>query len=127
MTIVALVLVGLAALVHYFIFYMESVAWTGERTRKTFGMSQEEAEQTKAMAFNQGFYNLFLAVEVTVGIILFSAGLIGAGAALIFAGAGSMALAAAVLVLSDRSKASAAAKQGLLPLLGVIALGIGLA
>ncbi len=60
----------LAALLHVFIFYMESIAWTSEKTRATFNLTQDEADNTKEMAFNQGFYNLFLAVEIVVGIIL---------------------------------------------------------
>ena len=52
----------LAGLLHVFIFYMESIAWTSEKACSTFGMTKEEANNTKEMAFNQGFYNLMLAV-----------------------------------------------------------------
>ena len=55
----------------FFIFYMESISWTSERTRATFNMSAEAAENTKEMAFNQGFYNLFLALEVFVGVLVY--------------------------------------------------------
>nr|WP_314052505.1 DUF1304 family protein [Lancefieldella parvula] len=33
----------LAGLLHVFIFYMESIAWTSEKARSTFGMTKEEA------------------------------------------------------------------------------------
>ena len=126
MIAVALVLAVLAALLHVYIFVMESVTWTSPKTRATFGLTAAEAEQTKVLAFNQGFYNLFLAVVTAVGVIVMIAGQRPAGAALLLAGAGSMAAAALVLVLSARDKWSAALKQGVLPLLCVIALVLGL-
>jgi putative membrane protein len=127
MFVIGLVLAGVAAIVHVFIFYLESIAWTSKRARVTFGTSEQEAETTKALAFNQGFYNLFLAIAVTVGIVLVAAGARVAGATLVFAGAGSMAAAALVLLISSPDKAAAALKQGVIPALGVIALAIGLA
>ncbi|MFC8801182.1 DUF1304 domain-containing protein [Promicromonospora sp. NPDC057138] len=127
MLIAGLVLAGIAALIHVYIFYLESFAWTDRKTLATFGMTAQEAEAMRPMALNQGFYNLFLAIVTAVGIVLAAAGSTAVGAALVFAGAGSMAAAALVLVVSDPSKRGAALKQGLVPLLGVIALAIGLA
>lgn len=127
MLIVGLALAGIAALIHVYIFYLESFAWTDRKTLATFGMTAEQAEAMRPMALNQGFYNLFLAIVTAVGIVLAATGWTAVGAALVFAGAGSMAAAALVLVVSDPSKRGAALKQGLAPLLAVIALGIGLA
>jgi putative membrane protein len=125
--IAGLVLAGLAALIHVYIFYLESFAWTEKRTLATFGMTAQEAEVTKPLALNQGYYNLFLAIVTGVGIVLTAAGSTAAGAALVLAGTGSMFAASLVLVISDPTKRGAALKQGLVPLLGVIALVIGLA
>ena len=61
-------------LLHVVIFAMESLAWTSGRTRATFGMSEEEALATREMAFNQGFYNLFLAVVTGLGVALSACG-----------------------------------------------------
>ncbi|MCK0176322.1 MULTISPECIES: DUF1304 domain-containing protein [Mycobacteriaceae] len=122
MTVAALIFAALAALLHVYIFVMESLTWTSPRTRATFGTTAEEAETTRLMAFNQGFYNLFLAVVATVGIIAVVLGHIGIGAALIFAGAGSMAAAAVVLLASSPDKARAALTQGTLPAIAVILL-----
>lgn len=122
-----LVLAGLAALLHVYIFYMESVAWTRPSTRAVFGTSAEEAGATKELAFNQGFYNLFLAVLAGIGIVLTVVDHDDVGPALVLAGVGSMAAAATVLVLANRSRASAALKQGLVPLLAVVAVVLGLA
>lgn len=127
MVIAGLIFAGLAALMHVFIFYLESFVWTTVKARTVFGMSEEEALATKSMAYNQGFYNLFLAVAVFVGIGFVIAGSTAVGATLVFVGAGSMAAAALVLLLSSPDKRAAALKQGVLPLLGVIALAIGVA
>lgn len=125
MIIAALVLTALAALLHVFIFWLESFAWT-TRARAVFGTTEAEALATREMAFNQGFYNLFLAIVAGLGVILTAVGATTVGAALIFAGAGSMAAAALVLLVSSPDKAGAALKQGVLPLLAVIALAIGI-
>jgi putative membrane protein len=122
MLAVGLVLAGIAAAIHVYIFYLESLAWTSAPGRRTFGLSEDEAEATRELAFNQGFYNLFLAVVTGVGIALTAGGADDVGPALVLAGTGSMAAAAAVLVLGNRGRASAALKQGLLPLLAVVAV-----
>lgn len=126
MLVVGLVLAALAALVHVYIFWLESVAWTTPRARAVFGTTEQEAVATRALAYNQGFYNLFLAVSVVLGIGLVVAGYRAVGVTLVLVGAGSMVAAALVLLLSDRSKASAALKQGVVPLLGVVAVVAGL-
>lgn len=126
MFIAASILAALAALLHVYIFVMESVTWTSRKTRATFGLSVEEAESTREMAFNQGFYNLFLAIVTGVGIVLLALGgtLMGGGLALIIAGVGSMFAAALVLFVSSPSKRGAALKQGTFPLVALILLAI---
>ncbi|PWJ54692.1 putative membrane protein [Quadrisphaera granulorum] len=127
MVITGLVLIGAAALLHVWIFVLESLAWTSPRARATFGLTREEALATQQLAFNQGFYNLFLAIAAAAGVVvLIIGGPTGVGATLALTGACSMAGAAAVLALSDRSKLRAAAAQGTAPLLGAIALTAGL-
>ncbi|MDF3308370.1 DUF1304 domain-containing protein [Rhodococcus sp. T2V] len=127
MVAAGLVLAALASALHVYIFVLESVLWTAPRTRATFGTSAEEAAATRELAFNQGFYNLFLAIVTAVGIVAVIIGATAVGSALIFAGAGSMLLAALVLLLSSPDKARAAIIQGALPLLAVILLALGLA
>ncbi len=121
-----LVFAGLAGLLHVYIFTMESLTWTSRRTRAAFGTSPEEAETTKLLAFNQGFYNLFLAVVTGIGIVAVVAGHRAVGAALVFAGAGSMASAAVVLLASAPDKARAALTQGVFPVIAVVLLIVGL-
>lgn len=122
----ALVFAALAALLHAYIFVMESLTWTSARTRATFGTTPEEAETTKLLAFNQGFYNLFLAIVTGAGIVAVATAHQGVGAALIFAGVGSMSAAAVVLLVSARDKARAAITQGTFPAIAVVLLVIGL-
>jgi putative membrane protein len=122
-----LVFAILAALLHVYIFVMESLTWTSARTRATFGITEEEAQATKELAFNQGFYNLFLAIVTGVGVVAVFAGHRNCGAALVFAGVGSMLAAAVVLLVSSPEKARAAITQGTLPLISVVLLVVGLA
>ena len=122
MLIVALVLAALASLLHVYIWWLESFAWTGA-ARKVFGTTADQAEQTRELAYNQGFYNLFLAVSGLVGVVL----LLGdhedaVGTTLVVVALGSMLSAALVLLLSSRGLRRAAINQGLLPLLGLLAL-----
>lgn len=127
MVTAGLVFAALAALLHVYIFVMESLTWTSPRTRATFGTTQEEAETTKLLAFNQGFYNLFLAVVTGIGIVAICLGHTAVGAALVFAGVGSMLAAAVVLLASSPDKARAAITQGAFPLIAVVLLAVALA
>ena len=126
MILAALVFAALAALLHVYIFVMESLTWTTPRTRKVFGTSAQEAETTKLLAFNQGFYNLFLAIVTAVGIAAITMGHKQIGAALVFAGVGSMLAAAVVLLAASPDKARAAVTQGTFPLIAVALLVIAL-
>jgi putative membrane protein len=122
-----LVFSGLAALLHVYIFVMESLTWTSPRTRATFGTTPETAETTKELAFNQGFYNLFLAIVTAVGLVIDGFGHYSVALALIFAGTGSMLAAAVVLLISSPDKARAAIVQGTFPLIAIVLLAIGVA
>ncbi|MEW1706543.1 DUF1304 domain-containing protein [Microbacterium sp. NPDC089190] len=121
--VLALVFAGLAALLHVYIFVLESLRWTRPRTWKVFGIAdQRAAEITKPMAYNQGFYNLFLAIGAAVGVVLWIVNGTGdvAGRTLLIFSLGSMLAAALVLVTSGRKYLRPAAIQGTLPLLGLV-------
>ena len=115
---------GLAALLHIYIWVMESFTWTSPRTRATFGITEEQALATKELAFNQGFYNLFLAIITLTGIVVGGVGYNYIGIALIFAGVGSMLAAAIVLLASSPGKARAAITQGIFPLIAIVLLAV---
>ncbi|MEJ1156513.1 MULTISPECIES: DUF1304 domain-containing protein [Microbacterium] len=126
LAIIATVFAALAALLHVYIFVMESVQWTQPRVWKIFGIrSQDAAEITKPMAYNQGFYNLFLAIGVILGLALFWAG--GpdttadvAGRTLVLFSLGSMAAAAMVLITTGAKYLRPALIQGTFPLVGFV-------
>jgi putative membrane protein len=123
--VLATVFAALAAVLHVYIFVMESVQWTQPKIWKRFGVrDQEAADATRPMAYNQGFYNLFLAIGTTIGLVLFwtaaDAGGEAAGRALVLFGLGSMVAAALVLVTTGKGYARAAATQGTLPAIGFL-------
>ncbi len=121
MAVIGTVFVALAALLHGYIFLMESVWWTRPSTWKRFGVAdQAQAEATRALAYNQGFYNLFLGIGAAVGLVLFWADVVPAGKTLVLFTTGCMVLAAAVLTTTGRGFLRAALVQGTLPLIGFV-------
>ncbi|MFA6156724.1 DUF1304 domain-containing protein [Mesorhizobium sp.] len=68
------VLVGLVALIHVYIVYLEMVLWDTPRGRKAFGLTPEFASASKVLAANQGLYNGFLAAGLIWGLTLGAAG-----------------------------------------------------
>lgn len=121
MILASLIFATIAALLHVYIFTMESLTWTQPATWKRFSItSQADAETTRPLAYNQGFYNLFLAIGAFAGIAAVALGQPVAGWTLIFSSCGSMLLAAVVLALSGRKYLRAAATQGATPFLAVV-------
>lgn len=99
---------------------MESILWGRPRVNRVFGVSPEQSEQNRLFAFNQGFYNLFLAVAAFAGIVIVKMGQQNIGFTLMAYSSLSMIGAALVLLLSNRKLLSAALIQGLPPLLGLV-------
>jgi putative membrane protein len=112
----------IAALVHVAIFAMESLFFPRPAIRARFLVEAGDVAAVRPWAFNQGFYNLFLAVGCVVGLILLHTGPATGGRALIALTCGSMLAAALVLVGTDRRMARGAALQGVLPLIALILL-----
>ncbi|OXM99381.1 epimerase [Bifidobacterium vansinderenii] len=113
----------LAGLLHVVIFVLESFRWTEPKTMTTFSIpSLQEAEATKEMAYNQGFYNLFLGAMALVGAGLALCGQQVVGVTLMIAGTASMALAALVLFTGSPDKRGAALKQFAFPAITLLLL-----
>jgi putative membrane protein len=128
MTVVALVLAGLAAALHVYIWTMESITWKQPATWKRFGVaSQEDADTNALFAYNQGYYNLFLAVIAVIGIVLVAYDCDAPGWALVISACGSMVAAALVLLSCGREYTRAALTQGTIPALAVIASVLAIA
>lgn len=128
MAILITVAATVSAAVHVLFFYWESVVWSRPSTWKRFGVaSQEQADATKAFAYNQGFYNLFLAVGAVLGSILYGVGFRNAGFALGLFSVVCMLAAAIVLMSSGRGRVGAALIQGTAPLITVVLYLVSLA
>ena len=64
----------LVILLHIYFLVLEMFLWEKPLGRKAFGLTQEFANQTKAMAANQGLYNGFLAAGLIWGLSLGDSG-----------------------------------------------------
>jgi len=106
----------LAGVVHVLIFCMESLWWTTPKVRERFRHRPEQAEATRLFAFNQGFYNLFLALGVFAGFALLLARRPVAGLTLMTWSCLSMFGAAVVLAASAPQMKRGALIQGTAPL-----------
>lgn len=69
MSIVANVLVGLVAALHLYFLVLEMFLWTTPTGRKVFGLEPGFAEESKALAANQGLYNGFLVAGLVWGLV----------------------------------------------------------
>ena len=69
MKIAANVLVAIVAAFHLYALVLEMFLWTKPFGRRTFGLTREVAESSKALAANQGLYNGFLAAGLVWGLV----------------------------------------------------------
>jgi putative membrane protein len=121
MPILAVVFAVMAALIHVYFFVLESLWFMRPRVYRRFGLrTDEEAETVRNFAYNQGFYNLFLAAGVAIGLALAlpANGDLGAGRAIVYFSCASMVAAGAVLL---RFNPRGAMLQATPPLLAIAA------
>ena len=71
---IANILTGIVALIHFYIVVLEMFLWDTPRGHKAFGMTEAFAKSTKVLAANQGLYNGFLAAGLLWGLSLGAAG-----------------------------------------------------
>jgi len=119
-----LIAAALAGMIHVLFFVMESLLWTKPQVRKSFDMSEEQAQTTKLLAFNQGFYNLFLALGAFAGLWLIGSGRTSQGLVLVSFTCLCMVAAAIVLASSSPRMLRGAAMQALFPLAFLILAGL---
>ncbi|MFN8296959.1 MAG: DUF1304 domain-containing protein [Chitinophagales bacterium] len=121
MTAISIVFAIVAALFHVLFFLMESVFWMNPKVHKSFGIKTvEEASQFKLSFFNQGFYNLFLAIGVFTGIYFLQGEYAVAGKILILFCCASMLGAAIVLLVSKPKMLRGVFIQGLAPFIAIL-------
>jgi putative membrane protein len=112
----------IAAALHVVFFYLESVAFARPDVWRRFGLeTQAQADTVRPMAFNQGFYNLFLTLGIIAGLGLVATGSTEAGRAIILFACACMVLAGVVLIATSRAMLRAALIQLVPPLLAIIA------
>lgn len=99
---------------------MESVLWLRPAIHRRFGITDiKQAELMKNVFYNQGFYNLFLAIGVLYGAFFFNLHP-GFAQPIMFYGCLCIVGAGLVLLSSRRTMARAAMIQGLPPLISVV-------
>ena len=112
-----------AALIHVWFFILESLWFARPAVWARFGLTSDEAARTvRSFAFNQGFYNLFLAVGVGIGLVLAGTGDPVSGRAIVLFACGSMVAAGVVLVLHNRTFLQAALIQVVPALVAILAV-----
>lgn len=109
---------SIAAIIHILFFVMESILFQKPEGYKIFKIKPADHAAVKIWAFNQGFYNLFLAIGMIVGLYFVllgrreAAGLLVSFSALFMIGAGL------VLLLSAPHLRRGALVQTIPPVLG---------
>jgi putative membrane protein len=116
MSVIAQVFVVLAGVFHVVVFAMESVLFRRPSTYRRFLVKDTEVDAARPWAFNQGFYNLFLAIGALGGLIWGG----DKGHAIALFACACMAGAGIVLVASDRRMVRAAATQAVPPILALV-------
>ncbi len=112
----------LAAAIHAWFFVLESVRFTRPEVYGRFGLrSAEDAAIVRPMAFNQGFYNLFLAIGIVIGLGLVAGGQVEGGRAVVLFACACMVGAGVVLLATNRRFLAAASIQALPPLVALLA------
>ena len=122
MHLVAVLAAVVAALIHAWFFALESLLFDRPTVYGRFGIhTAEDAAVVRPMAFNQGFYNLFLAIGIVAGLGLVAAGQVDAGRAVVVFACACMVGAGAVLLATNRRFLAASAIQAVPPLVAILA------
>lgn len=109
-----------AGLIHVMIFCLESVLFRRPAIHAMFGVPAGDVPTVRSWAFNQGFYNLFLAVGCLGGLVVLHVGSALVGRTLVVFSCASMLAAAVVLLAANRKMVRPAIVQGLAPLTAVV-------
>ena len=103
MPLIATLAALLAAGLHVLFFVLESVTFGQPRVAARFGLTTpEQIAAVRPMAYNQGFYNLFLALGIVGGLVLVASGSADAGRAIVLFACACMVGAGLVLISTNR-------------------------
>jgi len=121
MNLVTQLFAWIAVLFHVAAFVMESVLFERPVVQRFLLGRPEPAPGVRLWAFNQGFYNLFLAAGPAAGLIAGYAGHETVGRTLVIYGCAFMAACGVVLFISDRRLWRGMLGQSVPPLVALIA------
>ena len=65
---ISFALFALAGFIHIYFFYLQSILFQKKDGYKYFKIQEKDHAAVKIWAFNQGFYNLFLAIGTFLGL-----------------------------------------------------------
>ena len=115
---------GFSVIFHIWAFFLESIFFMNPKVYKLFGIrSTEDARIVKLIAFNQGFYNLFLAFVLLVGLFLTThpdQNMLGTG--LVIGATSCMIGAGIILIISKPDAWYAGLTQSIPPMITMISL-----
>src|SRR5262245_39566081 len=121
MSAVAEIFAVIAGLFHVSAFVMESLLFHRSGVRRIMTGRAEDVPAVRIWAFNQGFYNLFLAAGAFAGVAAWMTDHEIVGDTLVLFSCGAMALAGVVLFSSDRRLWRGALGQFIPPAIAVVA------
>ena len=70
MNLISQIIIGLIAVLHIYILWLEMFAWTTRAKRVFKTIPEDQFEKTKVMAANQGLYNGFLAAGLIWSLLI---------------------------------------------------------
>jgi putative membrane protein len=121
MPLVAQLAALLAAAIHVWFFILESIVFTRPTVAARFGIkTPEQLAAVRPMAFNQGFYNLFLAIGIAAGVAQIAAGATIAGRSVVLFACLCMVWAGIVLLATSPRLRQAALVQLVPPLVAIV-------
>ena len=121
MNLVTQVFAIIAVLFHVAAFVLESFLFHRPDVQTFLLGRPEPAPGVRLWAFNQGFYNLFLAAGPAAGLIAYSTGETSVGRALLIYGCAFMAACGIVLFVSNRKLWRSMIGQSGPPLIALVA------
>jgi putative membrane protein len=118
---VAQIFAVIAGIAHVAFFVMESLLFERPAVQRIITGRAGASADARLWAFNQGFYNLFLAAGAIVGAVVWIAGEDVVGRTLVIFTCAVMTLAGIVLLIADRRLWRGTLVQSVPPVVGLLA------
>ena len=115
---------SISAILHFYFFYIESFLYQKSDGYKYFKVAPQDHKATRVWAFNQGIYNFFLALQMSVGLVFVRLGEQKAAGLLVGLSGLTMIGAGIALYFSAKHLRKAALIQMIPPALGFLFLSM---